>query len=210
MKEIEVSAGENIERACDRLVAAAPAFMVFNGVRVVARSGDSRSSLLAAWKKGMDKMCEESERKRRAYERTPKGKAEVAAAKAAHDEERRLRAETLAAIAASGVRERYPWDGLGEISGFGGAYEQACRDMVYAGIVWLERHPGADLRASTYRNVFGILNAESESTKELEKAVLRVCPDCSGAMHQATMMSCMFIAKNGWPAYAERMRKSSK
>ena len=28
-----------------------------------------------------------------------------------------------------------------EISGFGGGYEQACRDMTKAGVLWLRKHP---------------------------------------------------------------------
>ena len=28
-----------------------------------------------------------------------------------------------------------------EISGFGGDYEQACRDMTKAGVLWLREHP---------------------------------------------------------------------
>jgi len=112
----------------------------------------------------------------------------------------------------SGVRAKYPWgDFMGEISGFGGGYEAACRDMVYAGLVWLDAHPGADLKASTYRNIFGILNADSDDAKALEKAVMAACPDCSGAMHQAAMSALMFIAKQGWTKYeAAMMERTSK
>lgn len=107
------------------------------------------------------------------------------------------------------IRAKYPWTpGMNEISGFGGGYEEACRNMVYAGLAWLETKPDANLRATTYRNVYGILNAESDDAKALEAAVMAACPDCSGAMHQATMTACLFIAKNGWAKYVEAMSKA--
>ena len=67
------------------------------------------------------------------------------------------------------MKKQYPWQpGMGEISGMGGDYEEACRKMVYAGLAWLETRPDADLKATTYRNVYGILNADSPDAKELE------------------------------------------
>ena len=106
------------------------------------------------------------------------------------------------------MKKQYPWQpGMGEISGMGGDYEEACRKMVYAGLAWLETRPDADLKATTYRNVYGILNADSPDAKELEEAVLSAVPDCSGAMHHAAMQHCMFIAKNGWASYVDALCK---
>lgn len=106
------------------------------------------------------------------------------------------------------MKEQYPWQpGMGEISGMGGDYEEACRKMVYAGLAWLETRPDADLKATTYRNIYGILNAESPDAKALEEAVLSAVPDCSGAMHQAAMQHCMFIAKSGWSKYVDALCK---
>jgi hypothetical protein len=211
MKEIYLGAGERIERACDRLAREAPAFMVFNGVRVESRPGETAGDLHARWSDGMDQARDAYEAKRRAYEQTPEGKAELAAAAKRADDENRAREETLRSIETSGVREKYPWEpGMGEISGFGGGYESACRDMLYAGLAWLDAHPGADLKATTYRNVFGILNAESADAKAIEKAMLAACPDCSGAMHQATMSACIYISREGWRKYVEAMSRKSK
>ena len=208
LKEISVGPGDRIDKACERLAREAPAFMVFNEVRVEAAVGDSAADLQGRWQAGMDRAREEYQRKRAAYEQTDAGKAELAKAAAKSAEEKRVHEESLRTIETSGVRAKYPWgETMGEISGFGGGYEAACRDMIYAGLVWLDAHPGADLKATTYRNVFGILNAESEDAKALDKIVCAACPDCSGAMHQATMSALMFIAKQGWPRYVAAMTK---
>jgi ribosomal protein S21 len=197
MKEIKVSAGDHITRACARLVKEAPAFMVFNDVRVEAKIGDTAGDLESAFQSGMKRAGIESERKQREYDQTPEGKAKLSAA-AAHDaDEKRIRDETLQWIEAAGVRSKYPWDGMREISGFGGGYEEACRNMVYAGLVWIDKHPNADL--ATWETV---------DAKALEKAVLAACPDCSGAMHGATMTACAFIAKQGWPKFVEAMTET--
>lgn len=195
LKEIDVGVGERIDKACERLAREAPACMVFNDVRVEAAVGDSAGDLQGRWQTGMDRAREEDQRKRAAYEQTDAGKAELAKAAAKSAEERSVHEESLRTIEASGMREKYPWDEtMGEISGFGGGYEAACRDMIYAGLVWLDAHPGADL-------------TESEDAKALDKIVCAACPDCSGAMHQATMSALIFIAKQGWPRYVAAMTK---
>lgn len=97
---------------------------------------------------------------------------------------------------------------MGEISGFGGGYEDCCQDMLEAGMLWLEQHSGADLKMSTYNNVFGILNTESDDAKELEKAVLAAAKgEATGAMHHAVMSRLGWIAANSWNAYCEELRK---
>lgn len=104
------------------------------------------------------------------------------------------------------MQEKYPWTtAMREISGMGGDYEDACRKMVYGGLAYLEEKPDADLKATTYRNVYGLLTADSDDAKALEKAILAEVPDCSGAMHHAAMQHCFFIAKNGWSKYTEEM-----
>jgi len=201
MKEIEGRAGQHISEACALLAKEAPAALTFNGVRIEAARGDTAGDLEARWIAEMD-------RQRTEYEASDLYKRRQIESAKRQAEEKRLRDETIKSVDAAGVRAKYPWtDNMGEISGFGGGYESACRDMVYAGLAWLDAHPGADLKASTYRNVYGILNPESDDAKALEKAVTSACPDCSGAMHQATMSACMFIARNGWPKYVEAMTR---
>lgn len=190
MNEIQVSWGDDIGRACARLAAAAPAFMVFNDVRVEASVGDTAADLQVRWSAEMD-------RKRREYEASDLCKQHEAEAKARAVEEARVRTEAHATIAASGVRAKYPWtDAMGEISGFGGGYEAACRDMVYAGLAWLQSRPAADL--SSWK---------TDDAKTIEKVILGAEPGCSGAMHGAVMNVIAFIAKNGWDEYVRRMVK---
>ena len=165
--------------------------------------------LQARWQAGFELACEEERRQRRAYEQTAEGKVAVAAAAAQADEERRTREEALRVVALSGVREKYPWTNeMDEISGMGAVCENACRDMLYSGLAWLDGHAGADLKATAYRNIIGALNADSDDAKLLEKAVLAVCPGALGSMHEAVLSACIFIALRGWAAYVEAMTKA--
>ena len=201
MKELEVMCGDRIENACERLARVeAPAFMVFNDVRVEARVGETAGDLHARWSAEMDAAREVYDRKRKAHEATPEGQRELAEARERAAKQKRDRDEVLRSVAASGVREKHPWtDAMGEISGFGGGYENACRDMVYAGLVWVEAHPGADL--STYK---------TPDAKALDAHILAACPDCTGAMHGAAMNAIVFISNQGWDVYAARMTERSK
>ena len=186
MKEVQVSPGENIARACERLAAEAPAFMVFNDIRVEAAPGEAASDLCGRWSAEMD-------RRRAEYESSDAYKAHQAEAAWRRVEEARVREESMRAVEASGVREKYPWtDAMGEISGFGGGYEQACRDMVYAGLAWVQNHPGVSF---------------ADARAELDKILGAACPDCSGAMHGATMNVVAFVMRNGWDAYVAAMTK---
>jgi hypothetical protein len=95
---------------------------------------------------------------------------------------------------------------MGEISGFGGGYEEMCRTMLRAGMEWLDAHPEADPHFKGYQNVFGVTLDENADAKALSDAV--VAPtngDCTGAMHQAVITACLFIRKNGWDEYVRQM-----
>lgn len=111
-----------------------------------------------------------------------------------------------AALAESG--EKYSWrDGMGEISGFGGGYEEACRTMLRAGLRWLDAHQDADPKFSGYVGVFGIVDESNEDAKALSKAVMDAVPDCSGAMHHGVVKACLYVRKNGWDAYCAALSK---
>jgi hypothetical protein len=192
MKELDFRAGEHIGNACARLAREAPAWVDFNGVRIEAVPGDTAGDLESRWSAEMN-------RKRREYEASDLYKQRQAEAKVREAEEQARQRVTRLLVAESGVREKYPWtDAMGEISGFGGGYEQACRDMVYAGLAWCKGNPNADL--STYT---------TDDAKSLDKALLYAEPGCSGAMHGAAMNAVAFIAKQGWPEYVRRMTKRS-
>lgn len=95
---------------------------------------------------------------------------------------------------------------MGEISGFGGSYEDACRLMLRAALLWLDDHPDADPKFHGYKGVYGIMTEDNEDAKALsDAAVNAVGGDCTGAMHQAVMTAAIYIRKNGWDAYVKIM-----
>lgn len=102
---------------------------------------------------------------------------------------------------------------IADISGFGKdtGYEQACQNMLQSGFEWLEKQKESisetDLKAKTYKNIYGIFEPESPSAKELSKAVVAAVPDCTGAMHQAVMQHLFYIAKNGLEKWKEETKK---
>lgn len=107
------------------------------------------------------------------------------------------------------VKAQYPWeDGMCELSGFGGEYEDACRRMFYAGLTWLENYPNSDLRAREYENVFGIFIPGSEDAQKLEDTMMAEEPECSGNMMHQAMNHLFFVAKQGWEKYVEASKKN--
>lgn len=96
--------------------------------------------------------------------------------------------------------------GMGEISGFGGGYEQACRRMLVAGLTWLDAHPEAKPTWKQLNGVFGICDAVSDDAKALDEVITAAVPDCSGAMYHAVVGHLLFIQKNGWDAYCKEMQ----
>jgi hypothetical protein len=107
--------------------------------------------------------------------------------------------------------EKYKFlPGMGEISGFGGAYEQQCRNMVIAGCNWFDEHPGADPKITTYQNIFGIIDPNNEDAKSLTGTMAEICPDCTGAMMQAAVTHVLFIKRKGWDEYVKQMSKPER
>jgi hypothetical protein len=78
MKHIEIAIGIDITEACRRLAEAAPAYMDFNGIRVEAKGGETAADLQAAFEAEMDRLSEESARKRDEYLASPEGKRQQA------------------------------------------------------------------------------------------------------------------------------------
>ena len=98
-----------------------------------------------------------------------------------------------------------------EISGFGGSYEQACRDMAKAGALWLREHPDelAKWRKASheYRDRTGKTYTPPHiyppSYKEFENAIVAVCDDCTGAMFGASQGHAIAIFERGWDEYVK-------
>ena len=101
---------------------------------------------------------------------------------------------------------------MGEISGFGGDYEQACRKMVIAGVEYLEKNKNIDFSFKEYENIYGILAETSEDTDKIIKAMIAANDDfgATGGMVQATLNHVKFIYEKGWNKYVETMIKDKQ
>ena len=105
---------------------------------------------------------------------------------------------------------------MGEISGFGGSYEGACRVMVLAGIDWFEQNKESNPRFGEYENVTGIIDANNDAAKAMVKhmidaadAYAKECGDgggVTGAMVQYTVHHAMYAFREGWEKY-QRLRR---
>lgn len=93
-----------------------------------------------------------------------------------------------------------------EISGFGGGYEATCREMVIAGLEWLDNNPQAKPEFSGYEGVFGIVKEDNNDAKLLTEAVVKAGgDDITGAMHHGSIRTILWIKQFGWPAYVKKM-----
>ena len=98
-------------------------------------------------------------------------------------------------------------DKCGEISGFGGSYEEACRDLVTAGMEWFDINPNADVKFKGMKNVFGLIHTDSEDAKRLDKHLCDSCKDLTGAMHQASVGHILKAQSVGWEEYIKLMEE---
>ena len=97
---------------------------------------------------------------------------------------------------------------MGEISGFGGGYEQTCRNMLVAGLEWFDANPKADPQYHGFKGIYGVIAEDNEDAKALSRAVADAANgDCTGAMHQAVISACLWIRRRGWEAYCTEIRK---
>lgn len=99
--------------------------------------------------------------------------------------------------------------GMSEISGMGGRYEQACRDMLKAGLEYWGANPNLDPKFHGFKEVCGLIIEDNEDAKALTKAVGAV-EDCTVSMHQAVIGSIFWIRKNGWYKYVKMMKEAKQ
>lgn len=100
---------------------------------------------------------------------------------------------------------------MGEISGFGGEYEECCQDMLEAGMKWIEEHTPDNIVVKENPNIFGICFPEGEASEALSKAVIDAANgEATGAMHHTIMSRLAWISKNGWDAYCTELRKDEE
>lgn len=95
----------------------------------------------------------------------------------------------------------------GEISGFGGDYEMACRQMLLAGIRWLELHPDSEPKFAGYKGIYGVIEETNKAAESLSSVVGNAIEGCTGAMHQAVISTVLYIRKHGVTKYVEEMNK---
>ncbi len=94
---------------------------------------------------------------------------------------------------------------MDEISGFGGGYEDTCRTMVLAGCEWFDKHPQAEPKFHSYKDVTGLIIEDNGDAKALLKTISDAMEDCTGAMVHAAISHIMYIKNNGWEKYVECM-----
>lgn len=105
------------------------------------------------------------------------------------------------------TRYRHTKD-MEEIGGFDRAYEEACQDMLEAGVEWISKNPDKSPRFKGFKGVTGLYVEDNEAAKELSAVLLEAAGgDMTGAMHQTVASRVLWIRKNGWDAYCEEMRK---
>lgn len=99
-------------------------------------------------------------------------------------------------------------DDMAELSGFGGAYEAACRAMVVAGLEWLDANRTADPQFHGWEGVTGIIAEDNDDAKALTAAVIAPTKgDCTGAMHQAAISHILWIKAHSWDEYVADRKK---
>jgi len=99
-------------------------------------------------------------------------------------------------------------DGMAEVSGFGGTYEESCRKMIKAGLEWFDDHPKADPLFTGYRGIYGIISEDNADAKRLSDVVVAAAGDCyTGAMYQVVAVRHILHAHDvGWKTYVEAMK----
>lgn len=86
-------------------------------------------------------------------------------------------------------------DEMAEVSGLGGDYEKACREMVIAGAEWVDEHDvnlGEDYGAGE--------ELKDVMAEELDS-------DPTVAMMHAATRHVAYVDKHGWEAYVEKMEE---
>lgn len=114
---------------------------------------------------------------------------------------------------------KYEWKPLmGEISGFGGTYEEGCRVMLIAALEWLDTNPDAKPEYKGYKDVYGICEETNKDAEAMSRAMMDApytdsdgtvttigAYGATGAMHQACVSAALFVKKHGWDEYVRQM-----
>lgn len=102
-------------------------------------------------------------------------------------------------------------DDMGEISGFGGGYEDACRAMLLAGLDWLDENPEVNPQHHGFKGVYGLTVSDNIDGENLEKAMAAASAEgCTGAMMQACLSHVYWVQAHSWDEYCAELRKAEK
>ena len=101
---------------------------------------------------------------------------------------------------------------MGEISGFGGGYEDTIQNMLSAGTEWLINNPEADIKLKGFEGVYGMVQTNSDDAETLETVITDSVKDKDGkcditsVMHHDVMMRLLYIHTHSWTEYCDMMR----
>lgn len=103
---------------------------------------------------------------------------------------------------------KWKWDNdMKELSGFGGGYEQTCRNMLSAALNWFEKNPKSSPKFHGFKDVYGICIADNKDAESLRNAILKVDKGCSGAMYSCVVNTALWIHANGWDKFVIEIKK---
>lgn len=104
---------------------------------------------------------------------------------------------------------------MGEISGFGGGYEDCCQRMLHAAVTWLlHEKPRSDPKFHSYKDIYGVMIEDNDDAKELSRISCDAATEngkhpengASGAQHQTVISRALFIKANSWEEYCRRLK----
>ena len=103
-------------------------------------------------------------------------------------------------------------EACGEISGFGGGYEDACRTMVITGMEWLDDNPDKAAYMIKTMNDTGTLKLDNPTLKQMQQAMEDACPGggSTGAMMGATSQHVIRAHEQGWQAYMDILEERGR
>jgi len=95
---------------------------------------------------------------------------------------------------------------MAEISGLGGEYERTCREMVTAGVRWLEQNDGPTVQFSESENVTVRIDDGNGVKEELRAHMVEsVDVEPTASMLHVSMKHSLYADGIGWDAYVSRL-----
>lgn len=100
----------------------------------------------------------------------------------------------------------YLWRaGMRSLSGAGGFYEATCRAMVWAGLRWLDEHPGAGPVFRGTQATGGVVHPVNEDADALKSAIVKILVEAPPNLVREALEACLFVRKHGWEMFVKVM-----